>query len=138
MTNVYRLAGVFTTITLLAGCAAPPPDAPTQVAAASPVIASSSPTSSAGVDGVYRAPAGGVSGNSRCRTTMFGHPIRVAGGVASMASVSHGTLEGPVGPDGSLAIEKGRAMLRGQFADGHFSGTYSSGSCSYNLAYTKR
>lgn len=141
MRNVRSLAGSVTALSLLIGCAAQPA-APMAAAptAAVPAPAASAPlVASSGIDGVYRSPPGGTTGNAKCGTTRFGYPIRVAGGVASMASVANGTLEGPVGPDGSIAIEKGRAGLRGQFANGQFNGTYGGGGgCAFTLAYTKR
>ena len=136
MRNIYGVAGSIAVGVLLAGCSAQPPAPP--MAASPPPMAAAPAAASGSVDGVYRSPPGGISGNSRCGTTKFGYPIRVSGGVASMASVANGTLEGPVGPDNSISIEKGRAGLRGQFADGKFTGTYSSGSCSYALTYAKR
>ncbi len=137
MRNVYGLVGSATLLTLLIGCAAQPPATAT-AAAPAPMSSSVAAVASGGLDGVYRSPTGAVAGNARCGTTKFGYPIRVSGGVASMASVMNGTLEGPVGPDNSLNIEKGRALLRGQFANGQFNGTYSTGGCAYTLAYTKR
>jgi hypothetical protein len=144
MSNVRGLVGSVTALTLLIGCAAQPPAAPMAAApmAAAPATVASAVApvaSSGGVDGVYRSPPGGISGNARCGTTRFSYPIRVSGGMASMSSVANGTMEGPVRPDGSLSIEKGRASLTGQFANGQFNGTYGSGGgCAFTLAYAKR
>lgn len=138
MSNSRAIAGASAVLLLLAGCAAPPPPAPMAPAPMAPMAAApGAPTGN--LDGVYRATSDAGTGNSRCGTTRFRYPIQVKGGVASMASVANGTLEGPVAPDGSIAIEKGRASLRGQFADGKFNGTYGSGGgCAFTLAYSKR
>jgi hypothetical protein len=90
-----------------------------------------------GLDGVYRASAGGVSGNSACGTTKFGYPVRVSNGVASMQTVSQGELQGRVGPDGSLRVEHGPAVLAGRFSGAQFAGTYTVGRCSFALNYSK-
>jgi hypothetical protein len=128
------LAGV------LAACASQPaPSAPAPVASTPPTPAqqAAAPGASAGIDGTYRAPAGGATGNSACGTTRFGYPIRVANGVASMQTVSQGQLQGPVGPDGSLNIQNGRAALSGQFSGGKFTGNYNVGRCGFAMNYTK-
>lgn len=91
----------------------------------------------AGFDGTYRPPSGGVTGNSVCGTTRFGYPIRVKDGMATMQTVSVGLLEGRVGPDGSINITAGRAVLAGKITGGHFAGTYSVGNCAFNLQYDK-
>lgn len=120
----------------LAACANPPP--PAQIAAAPAPAPAPQPTqASGGLDGVYRAPPGGVHGNSACGTTAFGYPIRVVNGVASLQTVSAGRLEGKVAPDGSLLIEEGQNSLRGQFSAGQFNGTYSRRNCGFTLNYKK-
>jgi hypothetical protein len=91
-----------------------------------------------GVDGVYRAPPGGAGGNSACGTNKFGYPIRVSNGVASMQTVTQGELQGRVGPDGSLRIEHGPALLAGRFSGDQFVGTYNVGRCGFTLAYSRR
>ena len=101
------------------------------VLAAGPVFAQAS------FDGVYRAPPGGIVGNSACGTTRFGYALRVSGGVASMMTVFSGELQGPVGPDGSVNIEKGVAHLNGKITGRHFAATYSRGSCAFSLQYDK-
>ena len=88
-------------------------------------------------DGTYRPPAGGTYGNSACGTTRFGYAIRVAGGQASMQTVTVGLMQGPVGPDGSLNIVAGNAVLQGKFSGNHFAGSYTVRSCSFNLQYDK-
>lgn len=119
----------------LAACANPPPATPT---AAAPMPSQSAPMQAAGgLDGVYRAPAGGVHGNSACGTTRFGFPVRVVNGVASLQTVAAGKIEGKVAPDGSLVIEEGRSSLRGQFSGNEFNGTYTRGRCGFVLAYKK-
>src|SRR4051794_10856574 len=65
-------------------------------------------------DGTYRAPPGGVIGNSGCGNTHFGYPLRVSGGVASLQTVSQGELQGRLGPDGSLSIQHGPANVSGR------------------------
>lgn len=121
----------------LAACASPPPPPPPMAAAPPPPPAAAPMQASGGLDGVYRAPAGGVHGNSACGTTSFGYPIRVVNGVASMQTVSAGRLEGKVAPDGSLMIQEGRSTLTGQFSPGQFNGTYSRSNCGFPLAYKK-
>ena len=138
MQNIRGVAGTIAVGALLIGCSSQPPAPPMAVTPPAPATAPATASARGGIDGVYRAPAGGISGKSRCGTTKFGYPIGVCGGVASMASGANGRLEGPVGPDNSIAIEKGRAGLRGQFSNGQFNGTYSSGNCSYALTYAKR
>ena len=127
----------------LAACSAPPgpsSSAPAPMASTAPMPSQQAAVpagASGGIDGVYRAPPGGVTGNSACGTTRFGYPIRVANGMASMQTVSQGQLEGSVGPNGSLRIENGRAMLSGQFSGNQFTGTYNVGRCSFAMSYTK-
>ena len=150
--QMFRVAAVCVSAALagsLAACSPPPGPGPAPQTSAAPppaqsTASSSMPSSSmpagqaqGGLDGVYRAPAGGASGNSACGTTRFGYPIRVANGVASMQTVSQGRLEGPVGPDGSLNIQNGRANLRGQFSGGQFNGTYNVDRCGFALNYHK-
>ena len=116
----------------LAACASPAPSPPQ--AAVSP------PPASDGIDGVYRAPPGGVHGSSGCGTTVFSNPIRVIGGVASLQTVTAGRLEGKAAPDGSVLIEQGRSTLRGKFDGNVFNGSYtraSRGTCSFTLHYEK-
>jgi len=88
-------------------------------------------------DGVYRAPQGGVTGNSACGTTRFGYPVRVSNGVASMQTVSQGELQGRLGPDGSLRIDHGPAVLAGKITGNQFTGTYTVQRCQFALNYTK-
>jgi len=88
-------------------------------------------------DGVYRAPQGGVTGNSACGTTRFGYPVRVSNGVASMQTVSQGELQGRLGPDGSLRIEHGPAVLAGKITGNQFVGTYTVQRCQFALNYTR-
>ena len=128
----------------LAACAAPPAPstAAPSTAAPPPALASTVPTPGSrteggGIDGTYRSPTGGVTGNSACGTTRFGYPIRVVNGNASMQTVSAGRLEGPVAPDGSLLIQSGQATLRGQFSGNQFNGSYTNGRCSFTLTYMK-
>ncbi len=91
----------------------------------------------ANFDGTYRAPAGGVTGNSACGTTRFGYPLRVSGSVASLQTVSQGELQGRVGPDGSISIQHGPANLSGRIAGSQFTGTYTVNRCVFTLNYTK-
>ena len=134
MRNVLAVAGLATAI-LTGACSTQPSSAVAPTAAAAPMSASTASASS-GLDGVYRGPAGGTSGNSRCNRRL-GSAIRVAGGDASMSTATTGTFEAPVGPDGSVSFQSGRAMLNGRFADNAFTGTYSNGGCSYTLNCTK-
>jgi hypothetical protein len=123
----------------LAACSpAPSSTVPTPQTSAMPApqpMAASA--SQGGTDGLYRPPPGGASGNSACSTTRFSYPIRVANGVASMQTVSQGRLEGPVGPDGSLTIQNGRASLSGQFSGNKFTGNYNVGRCGFAMNYSK-
>lgn len=121
----------------VAACASPPPPAPIAATATVPATSASPIAAAGGVDGLYRAPAGGVRGNSACGTTSFGYPIRVINGVASMQTVSAGRIEGRVAPDGSLVIDEGRSVLRGQFSGDTFTGSYSRVNCSFALNYRK-
>jgi hypothetical protein len=89
---------------------------------------------SLGLDGLYRAPAGGVRGTAACRAISLHEPIRVVNGVASMQTVLAERLEGSIAPDGSLVIEQGHSTLRGQFSGNWFNGTYSRTSCTFFLA----
>lgn len=135
-------------IASLAACSPQPSPAPVPQTSAAPppaqpMAANATPSGQGqgGLDGVYRAPQGGVMGSRGCGNTRFGYPIRVANGMASMQTVSQGRLEGQVGPDGSLRIENGPAMLQGRFSGGQFNGTYSvagrGSSCAFTLTYSK-
>lgn len=140
--RIIAITASASVLALLAGCASPPPPAATPTAAA-PAAAppAASTQTAAGLDGVYRAPPGGVHGNSACGTTAFGYSIRVTNGVATMQTVMSGRLEGRVAPDGSLLIEEGAATLRGQFTPGEFNGSYTragrSNACTFTLNYKK-
>lgn len=126
--------------TALAACSPQPNTVPTPAVTAGPapvaqpVVTASGPGA---IDGVYRAPPGGATGNAACGTTRFGYPIRVANGMASMQTVSQGRLEGPVGQDGSIDIQNGRATLHGTLSGGQFTGTYNVGRCGFVLNYHK-
>jgi hypothetical protein len=108
------------------------------VLAAAVLLAGSGPGfAQASMDGVYRAPSGGVAGNPGCGTTKFGYPVRVANGVVTLQTVSQGQLEGRVGQDGSVRIEHGPAVLVGRIAGNQFMGSYTVGRCSFALNYVK-
>jgi hypothetical protein len=111
-----------------------------RTALAAGVLVALAPASSyaqSGFDGVYYAPQGGVSGNSACATTKFQYPLRVERGTATLQTVSHGRLEGQVGPDGSVAFGSGNAQVVGRINGNQFSGTLTINRCQFALQYTK-
>ena len=57
-----------------------------------------------------------------------------------MRTVTAGTLEGPVPPDGTVQIQEGNARLRGEIVGPKFTGDLSlgrGGNCHFPLDYTK-
>lgn len=95
-----------------------------------------SPAQPASFDGTYYPPAGGASA-PRCGTKITA-PLRVNDGTASLQLVSAGLMQGPVAPDGSLAIHSGRNELMGKFSGNHFAGTLAVQSCRFDMQYDKR
>ena len=47
-----------------------------------------------------------MGAGSSCSTTKFGFHLFVKNGQASMRTVTAGTLEGPVAPDGTVQIQE--------------------------------
>lgn len=61
-------------------------------------------------------------------------------GQASMQTVTAGTLEGPVAPDGTVQIQKGNARLSRKIVGPNLTGDLSlgrGGNCHFPLDYTK-
>jgi len=101
------------------------------------LVVSGAAIAQANFDGVYRAPSGGVPGNSACGTTKFGYPLRVSKGAVTLQTVSQGELQGQVGPDGSVSFGRGSALVAGRISGNQFVGTYTVGRCQFALQYSK-
>lgn len=96
--------------------AAPPP--------AAPRAAASAPSS---FDGTWRGTGTLVSrGGTSCSEPTQTGTMRVAGGQAQLefGSRTGERLSGPVRPDGSLSLQAGARMFRGQFTGDSFTGSY--------------
>ena len=89
-------------------------------------------------DGDYGNPNGAMGTGASCSTTRFGFRLAVKNGQASMRTVTAGTLEGPVGPDGTINILQGRTTLQGRINGPKFTGTLSMGpQCQFPLDYKR-
>src|SRR3954447_11837460 len=89
------------------------------------------------MDGTYRAPQGGVTGNSSCGTTRFGYPLEVTGGHATLQTVSQGQVQGTVSPDGTVSMQQGSANVTGRITGRQFVGRLAVGRCVFDLNYSK-
>ena len=89
-------------------------------------------------DGDYGTPYGTMGSGSACSTTRFAFGLKVRNGQASMQTVTQGTLEGAVHPDGSIDIAQGRATLQGKVDGSKFAGVLSIDSnCQFQLSYPR-
>ena len=89
-------------------------------------------------DGEYVSLNGTMGNGSSCSTTRFGFKLSVRNGQASMRTVTAGTLEGAVHPDGDVEIQQGRATLQGRIDGPKFTGTLAMGNnCQFALNYTR-
>ena len=126
---------MLTAASMMAGCAqqsSAPPMANTPVTTAAPAQATA--TMPAGsFDGNYgnRELASGIG--RACGTTRFGYRLTVKDGQASMRSATAGMLEGPVGPDGTVQIRSGGAVLDGKITGNKFAGHLTFPSAQRNL-----